>query len=257
MEQEQSNNMWLGSDSSSLDSYLANADVVIVERDRILKILVDIFRYHFEGQQNLHMLDIGCGDGVVTKFIRERYPHNAFTLMDGSIHMIEKARENLTGDNIWFIHKAFEDYIASPIKKQEYDFVYSAWAIHHLDIDGKEKLYAKVFGEMHSGGLFIVMDTVQPSTERSEQWQFRMWTDWMNEALQKSGFANDVGKYDHIPNAYKNMEEDKPSSLFQQTDLLTKVGFKDVDCFFKYGVFAVFGGTKEGQEKPNKALHGD
>ena len=50
--------------------------VVIVERRRILKIPVDIFRYHFEGQQNLHMLNIGCGDGVVTKYIRDSYPLN-------------------------------------------------------------------------------------------------------------------------------------------------------------------------------------
>jgi tRNA (cmo5U34)-methyltransferase len=190
------------------------------------------------------MLDLGCGDGVVTKYIREKYPHNIFTLMDGSPDMIEKAKENLVGDDASFVHKTFENYIASPLKKEQYDFVYSAWAIHHLDIHGKRKLYAKVFGEMRPGGLFIVMDTVQPSTARSEKWQFRMWTDWMNETLQKAGFVDDVGKYDHIPSMYKNQEEDKPSSLSQQIALLTKVGFKDVDCFFRYGVFSLFGGIK-------------
>ncbi|MFC1574240.1 class I SAM-dependent methyltransferase [Candidatus Latescibacterota bacterium] len=243
---EDASYIWFRSDSSSLDKYLASADVVIVERHRMLKILIDIFSYHFEGQQNLNMLDLGCGDGIVTKYIREKYPHNAFSLMDGSIHMIEKARQNQTGDNISFIHKTFANYIASPVNKQVYDFVYSAWAIHHLDIDGKKKLYAKVFGEMRSGGLFIVMDTVQPSTERSEQWQFRMWIDWMNETLHTSGFENEVGKYDNIPNIYKNQDEDQPSPLFQQMDILTEVGFMDVDCFFKHGVFTLFGGTKLG-----------
>ena len=239
-----SSNKWLASDSSWLDSYLASSDVLIVERYRILKILGDILGYHFDKCQKLRMLDLGCGDGIVTKYIRERYPNNIFTLMDGSLDMIEKAKENLVGDDVSFVHKTFENYIASPSKKEKFDFVYSAWAIHHLDIDGKGKLYAKVFGEMRPGGLFIVMDTVQPSTVRSEQWQFKMWTDWMNETLQKVGFIDDVGKYDHVPSGYKNQEEDKPSPLSQQIELLTKVGFKDIDCFFKYGIFSLFGGIK-------------
>ena len=239
-----SSNKWLESDPSWLDSYIASSDVLIVERYRILKILGDICGYHFDKCQNLRMLDLGCGDGIVTKYIREKYPHNTFTLMDDSLDMIEKAKENLAGDDASFVHQPFENYISLPLTKEKFDLVYSAWAIHHLDIDRKGKLYEKVFREMRPEGLFIVMDTVQPPTVRSEQWQFRMWTYWMNETLQKVGFIDDIGKYDHIPSMYKNQEEDKPSPLSQQIELLKKVGFKDVDCFFKYGVFSLFGGIK-------------
>ena len=239
-----SSNKWLEPDPSWIDSYLSSSDVLIVERYRMLKILSDICGYHFDKCQNLMMLDLGCGDGIVTKYIREKYPHNNFTLMDGSLDMIEKAKKNLTGDDVSFVHKTFENYISSTLTREKFDLVYSAWAIHHLDIDWKGKLYAKVFGEMRPGGLFIVMDTVQPPTERSEKWQFRMWTDWMNETLQKIGFIDDIGKYNNVPSCYKSQEEDKPSPLSEQTELLTKVGFKDVDCFFKYGVFSLFGGIR-------------
>ena len=71
-----------------------------------------------------------------------------------------------------------------------------------------------------------------------------MWTDWVNETLFKSGFKDDIGKYDGIPTAYKAARENKPSTLSDQLDLLLKIGFQDVDCFFKNGIFSVFGGTK-------------
>lgn len=35
-----------------------------------------------------------------------------------------------------------------------------------------------------------------------------------------------------------------PDTLDAQLESLEKVGFKDVDCYFKYGIFSVFGGFK-------------
>ena len=237
-------NTWLREDSARVDSYVRAADVILVERNRTHKILMDLFRYHFESPRGLRILDLGCGDGVLTKRIRDRYPDNTFCLMDGSPDMIEKARGNLPGDSVSFRQQTFEEYMDSPVEEQEYDFVHSANAIHHLDLAGKKKLYAKVYGEMRSGGLFINIDPVRPSSERGEQWQLQMWADWMNETLCRTGFGDEIGKYDHIPAGYKAKEENKPSTLPEQLDLLAKIGFKDVDCFFKYGVFAVFGGVK-------------
>jgi tRNA (cmo5U34)-methyltransferase len=71
-----------------------------------------------------------------------------------------------------------------------------------------------------------------------------MWVDWMNETLHKNSIGDEVGKFNDLPNIYKSKEENKPSDLFDQLNLLTKVGFKNVDCFFKYSIFALFGGTR-------------
>ena len=71
-----------------------------------------------------------------------------------------------------------------------------------------------------------------------------MWTDWINETLARNGLENDVGKYDELPLEYKRKAENKPSALFDQMQLLSSIGFRDVDCFYKYGIFAMFGGTK-------------
>lgn len=236
-------NVWL-TDAANVDSYLSSADVIVPERNRTVKLLIDIFRYHFKKKECLSLLDIGCGDGIVSDRIRKRYPKNTFFLLDGSLEMLQKAKERLKGEDITFIHQTFEEYVSLPAEKGKYNFVYSANAIHHLDFAGKSKLYRKIFDELKPGGLFLNIDPVLPSSGESEAWHFQMWRDWMNETLYQKGFKNDIGKYDNVPYHYKNNEQNKPSSLSDQLELLEKIDFQNVDCFYKFGVIAIFGGTK-------------
>lgn len=244
MKKDKSNPWLTDEDSKQVDFYINSADAIIIERNRTMKILLDIFRYHFEEKKNLNLLDIGCGDGILTKNVQEKYPENIFYLLDGSSVMIEKAKQKFKGDNFTFIRQTFEEYIDLSSDDLKYDFIFSANAIHHLDFLGKSKLYAKLFHELKCGGLFLNIDTVLPSSELSEKWQFNMWTDWINETLYKNNFKDEIGKYDNLPLRYKSAAENKPSALFDQIQLLNRIGFRDVDCFYKYGIFAIFGGTK-------------
>jgi tRNA (cmo5U34)-methyltransferase len=240
---EDRSNTWL-TDAEQADFYVSSADVIIVERQRTLKLLADIFRYHFGERTGLQVLDLGSGDGIITEYLRERYPDNTFCLLDGSADMLEKARQRLRGKDVVFIHRTFEEYVDALADDQRYDFVFSSNAIHHLDFPGKSRLYARVFRELKFGGAFINSDVVLSASERSEQWQSAMWRDWINETLRRNGFEGDVGKYDDLPMTALHKPENKPSNLFDQLQVLRQIGFRDVDCLYKYGVFAMFGGTK-------------
>ncbi len=239
-------NTWLSESSKELiDFYINAADVIVIERKRIIKLLLDIFAYHFKDKTNLKILDLGCGDGTVTKSFINRYPDNQYFLIDGSRDMLNKARSNLNeARNVTFIHQSFEEYIDNEDDTIKYNFIFSSNAIHHLNAAGKAKLYFKIYLTLNPGGLFINFDVVQPPSERTEQWQFQMWRDWMNEKLIEIGKSEDIGKHDGLPDLYKSKDDNLPSPLFDQLQLLDKIGFKDVDCFYKYGIFTLFGGTK-------------
>ena len=237
-------NEWLGEDRSKVNAYLDISEIVLVERRRSIKILVDLFTHHFRGRDKLNLLDLGCGDAIVTSYIQSRSPRNNFYLLDGSMFMIERARENLPGENTTFVHQTFEDYTVSPPSKIDYDFVYSAYAIHHLDHEEKKKLYGRIFEDLGSGGLFLNLDVVKPPTDRVERLQFLMWSDWIEEFLTNSGRSSEVGKFRNTPEIYKKKGENKPSELWYQLDLLAEAGFIDVDCYYRYGIFTIFGGVK-------------
>jgi tRNA (cmo5U34)-methyltransferase len=224
--------------------YLQIADLVVIERKRIMTILERLFAYHFQVRKGLAMLDLGCGDGFVTEIIRSKYPENVFYLMDGSDFMLEKAKQRLTGQSVIFLAEAFQDYLDKTPEFEKYDFIYSANAIHHLDFSEKKRLYFRLFQELKTGGLFVNSDPVAPSSERSEKWQFNLWIDWIREVVEDRDLTIESSMIENVPSDYKKKPENKPSGLIEQLQMLQEIGFRDVDCFHKYGIFTIFGGTK-------------
>ena len=238
-------NTWLDERGArQIDLYVRSADTILPERSTIIQILVDVFRYHFGERTGLSVLDLGCGDGIVTERIWAAHPANTYCLVDGSSAMLEKARLRLTGESFSFLCQPFESYIDAATEDARYDCIFSVNAIHHLGFGDKQKLYAKLYRELKHGGLFLNSDPVLPSSERSEEWQFCMWRDWIANRIAREGRTTEHIERDDLPAVYKHKPENKPSALFAQLQALEQIGFRDVDCLFKYGVFAVFGATK-------------
>jgi tRNA (cmo5U34)-methyltransferase len=231
-------------DKDFVDFYTNSANFIVLERQRSIRILLEIVAFHFPSLSDLHILDLGCGEGLITKQIYDKSPNNNFYLVDASEEMLNKAKANLSSSNVFFRHQTFDGYSASESDDCKYDLVISANAIHHLDSIQKTALFTRIYKDLKHGGLFLNIDAVHPSSAHSEEIQFEMWRNWMNEKLEKNGKESEIGKYDNIPSVYKNNLEDKPSGLWDQLQTLSKCGFRDVDCFYKYGIFAVFGGTK-------------
>lgn len=232
-------------DKEFVEFYTESANVIMLERQRCIKILLELIDFHFSGLTGLDILDLGCGDGIISKCIYNISQENNFHLFDGSAEMLSKAEKNFHDDRIFYRHLTFEDYCEMQPDYCKYDLVFSANAIHHLDLTGKTRLFEKIYKELKYGGLFLNIDPVLPCSAYSETMQFVIWRNWMNETLERNGHLNDIGKYDNIPSVYKNNLENKPSGLWDQLQVLSRCGFRDVDCFYKYSIFAVFGGTKQ------------
>lgn len=47
-----------------------------------------------------------------------------------------------------------------------------------------------------------------------------------------------------IPDQYKGNPDNIPETLGSQLQALEQIGFKEVDCYFKHGIFSLFGGFK-------------
>jgi 2-polyprenyl-3-methyl-5-hydroxy-6-metoxy-1,4-benzoquinol methylase len=126
-----------------VEFYRNSANVIMLERKRCIKILLEIIAIHFPNLSGLNILDLGCGDGVITKYIQEKSDDNNFHLIDASEEMLKKAKENLGSVNVSYQHQSFEDYIEKQSEDSKYDIVISANAIHHLDFVKKQDCLRK------------------------------------------------------------------------------------------------------------------
>ena len=238
-------NTWLSKDGSGqVDFFLSSQDVIIIERNRVIRIIIDIFKYFYSSVSGLKIADFGCGDGIMTRAISSVYPENTFYLIDGSEEMLKKARQNFNGNKYTFQCVSFEKIIESSAELPSMDFVISSLAIHHLNHKQKSLLYKKIFEQLADNSMFLIFDVVKPASKKTEEIQFEMWKWWMNEKLLFIENGKDVGKYDSLPLKYKKAGENQPGSLSENLEGLSCAGFLDVDCYYKYSIYTLFGGIK-------------
>ncbi len=222
--------------------YRDHADVYIVERGRMFSLLRSFYTRFVKDGGRKAVLDLGCGDGIVTANLLQADPSIAATLVDGSDDMLEKARLRLGNAQAKYVRSSFQEIIAGKPLQGPFDFVASSMAIHHLTMQEKRALFEKVFALLPRGGYFMNIDAVLAPTEALEQWYLAVWKDWIVERKRALGIIGD--HLDNIVQRYKELEENKPDRLSDQLMALGKAGFVEMDCYYKYGIFAIFGGRK-------------
>jgi tRNA (cmo5U34)-methyltransferase len=237
-------NNWLNENKNQIDYYVSSKDVILIDRKKHLQTMLELFDSYFTDNKDLALLDIGCGDGVLTKMLSALYPDNDFHLLDGSKTMMEKAKENVKSERASFFNDTFESFFATNKNENYYDFIFSSMAIHHVEHHKKFEMYSRIFTLLKHNGLFVNIDVVLPSSIKAESIQFAMWVDYINDYLKSKNRDDEMGKHDMLPKSYKNKSENKPSSLISQLNMLNDIGFKDVECYHKYGIFALLAGSK-------------
>jgi tRNA (cmo5U34)-methyltransferase len=235
-------------DPDFTQAYRDSADIIIVERKRLLSILQSFYMHFIFGKPERRVLDLGCGDGIaVYELLRVDSALKA-TLLDGSNDMLMRAKKRLKRyDNCLFICASFQDILKNRVSLGNFDFIISSMATHHLILDEKRALYKIIYSHLNHEGHFLNMDVILSPSEILEKWYLQLWREWITE--REAILKIDSHEYDGIINRYKDNSDNKPDLLNTQLESLQEIGFKDVDCYYKYGIFTIFGGKKQ-EETP-------
>ncbi|MBN2085407.1 MAG: class I SAM-dependent methyltransferase [Anaerolineales bacterium] len=222
--------------------YRETADQIIPERQTLLRITASFYRNAIRDGRKKRILDLGCGDGILGQILSQQDGNAEIILADGSAEMLASARERLSGvPNAEFLQSAFADVISGVFRPAPFDFIASAFAIHHLELPDKARLFQAVNGLLKPGGYFLDIDAAE--SETFAEWYYLLWKEWIlahEELTRPPESAADV------PARARAKPENHYDSLRSQMDALTGAGFMDVECHYKYGIFAVFGGRKAG-----------
>jgi len=100
-------------------------------------------------------LDIGCGQGTLTRRLRSFVPD--VTGLDRDERSIELARCHPDTDDIAYVH---DDFLTRPLPEGSFDLVTSVAALHHMDTAALERMS----GLLRPGGVLAVIGLARGSS---------------------------------------------------------------------------------------------
>ncbi len=235
---------WSEDDSQK---FMELSDLVVPSREEQARLICDLIPAepgeHFMG------VDIGCGEGKLSKAILERYAEAQMTLLDGSESMLTRAAENL-GEYAYQIDlRAFDLFQTDWLDElpRRFRCIVSSLAIHHLDDAGKRALFARLFEHLAPGGALLIADLVHPPTEQvADAWANEWDRDVREQSLARTGSLHAFELFQDGWNHYRtpDVEFDMPSLLSDQLRWLEEIGFTGIGCFWLRAGHAVYGGYK-------------
>ena len=203
---------WLDPEHAS--RYLARADDV-PHRIEGEAVLLDFMPMDVE-----RILDLGSGDGRLLASLRVHRPNAEGVAVDFSPAMLRVAHHRFRDDEKVTV---LEHDLEEPLPDLgRFDAVVSSFAIHHVCDERKRALYSEIHAALVCGGVFCNLEHVAPASAELHR-----------RLLKTLGITE--------------AEEDPSNQLARleaQLQWLREIGFRDVDCHWKWLELALFAGVK-------------
>jgi tRNA (cmo5U34)-methyltransferase len=151
--------------------------------------------------------------------------------------MISIAKERF--DHLPNFNYLIEDY-SKKLPENKYDLIASALSIHHLTESEKFNLYKNVYHSLNGNGFFLNIDQYNSQNNPVEKRLEDIWVGTISRNFSGVGHAD-----------FKSWKErrklDKETTIENEIQKLKKIGFRDVDCLYKYWKFGVVIAKKIGR----------
>lgn len=179
------------------------------------------------GEDKHHrVLDLGCGNGILSEVIFRKLPHSHIVGFDLTENMLKAFEKKLSHHSGKFELKQ-GDFRTDPIGSG-YDIILAGLTLHHLTWEEREELYHRLYAALNRGGLFIARDIIIDEDPAVRQEHYSFWKTFMASRGEDPEFWFS-----------KHLEKDHPMTLGDHFAWLRKAGFSEVACQWRLYNFAI------------------
>ena len=235
-----------GWDETDSRQFLALGRFFVPEREEQIATIAAVIPQPGDGL----LVDLSCGEGLLSLALLERFPRARVLGLDLSPAMLEQARGTCAAFADRFEARLFDLADASwRVFSEPVRAFVSSLAIHHLDGEGKRRLYRDLAAALAPGGAVVIADLVLPATPAAQALAAAAWDESVRR--RSLALAGDLEPYQRFVDLRWNLwaetepdPVDHPSPLFAQLRWLEEAGLAGVDVYWMKAGHAVFGGIR-------------
>jgi tRNA (cmo5U34)-methyltransferase len=186
------------------------------------------------GRPIRRFLDLGCGDGVLSAAVLERYPEAHAVLADFSAPMIDAAKQRFAAGPALItpiiLDYASPSWVAQMAEWRPFDAVISGFSIHHQPDERKREIYEEIFQLLGPGGVFVNVEHVASASDWGESIHDDLFLEHLYHHHQGTSQEEVAKIYYHRPDKAANIL----APVEAQCQWLREIGFSDVDCYWGF-----------------------
>lgn len=239
---------WEETDSDDFRRY---GDLFVPHRTLQLRMLADLVPAE---DGHFGVLELGCGEGLLSDRLLARWPHATVTGLDASPAMLRAAQARTARHAGRF--RALEGRIEEIGQLWDGEApraIVSSLAVHHLTHQQKRDLFGWAARTLAPGGGLFIADLLWPVTPAARGLAARAWDEAVERASAEAGLPEALTVFREDGwNMYaldRPDPEDRPAPLAAQLVWLAEAGLESVDVYWLFAGHAIFGGCAPGSRR--------
>jgi len=173
-----------------------------------------------------HVLDLGCGNGVLSELVLRKYSKPRIIGFDITGDMLRAYEKKLAAYAGKFELKQ-GDFSSDPVG-DGYDIILAGLTLHHLKWEQRKAFYKTLFAALNHGGIFISRDIIIDEDPKVAQDHYARWKSFMKSQGEDPEFWY-----------AKHMQKDYPVTLSDHLSWLREAGFIRAASHWRLYNFAI------------------